>query len=121
MKVFLAGEGPDELGSWFEPAYHDAVAPQGVLKALLHRVAAAVEELEAWVLAMHGERGSEHHADAKSVLERRHGVRRREEMLTVIEACDFSRLPDDSSSPLAWLAMARGVFGSSAADASATA
>src|SRR6266511_1363206 len=39
MKIFLAGEGPDDLGRWFhEVPYRDQEADDGVIEALLRRV-----------------------------------------------------------------------------------
>ena len=192
MKLFLAGEGPDELGEWSAPAsQRPGAGIPGVLEALLRRIApdgweisgavlwknirkfkigdrrspetrnvlgalqmasdegcdaliflrdrdryedreaaieqgieqaashapevavvggVAIEELEAWLLAMKGERGSERHADAKSVLGERHGISRRINMVELIESCDLDRLPDDARSLGVWLGRAREVL-----------
>lgn len=42
MKVFLGGEGPDDLGDWFHlPSYRTSPPRKGVVEALLARAAAA--------------------------------------------------------------------------------
>ena len=39
MKVFLAGEGPDELGDWYRPPQYRARPPaSGIIEALLHKI-----------------------------------------------------------------------------------
>lgn len=67
----------------------------------------AIEELEAWILAIKGESGSEGHADAKSVLEQRHGIRKREQMVDVIDAWEPDNIPADARSLRTWMARAR--------------
>ena len=38
MKVFLSGEGPDELGDWYHPPqYHDSPPEHGVIEVLLRK------------------------------------------------------------------------------------
>lgn len=66
----------------------------------------AVQELEAWILAILGERRSEHHADAKQALKQRHEVTEREEMIEVIEARGIDGIPEDAASLRTWLEMA---------------
>jgi hypothetical protein len=192
MKLFLAGEGSDELGEWSkELPYRRENGPPGVLEALLRRIAPegwqitesvqwkrirkfksgghrkpemrnvlgallkaseagcdafvflrdrdrdedrgrdieqalldapsaipgmqlvggiAVEELEAWVLAMKGERGSEDHADAKAALAKRHRITTCEGMVEVIESCDLETVPPDARSFRTWVERARQVL-----------
>lgn len=193
MKVFLSGEGPDDLGDWFHPAQYRSHPPvAGILEALLRRVATvdfsivgaqawkrirkfrtnsrmraetqnvlglmleadetgadvlvfvrdqdgyadrqadveegirlarrgeydaavvggvAVQEIEAWILAMLGERRSERHADPKAVLGANHGITDRPGKVRVVEDADMTRIPDDAASLLAWLNEAKTAFG----------
>lgn len=66
----------------------------------------AVQEIEAWILAILGERRSEHHADAKQVLRQRHKIAEREEMVEVIDERGIDGIADDAASLHAWLEMA---------------
>jgi hypothetical protein len=67
----------------------------------------AVEETEAWILALLGERGSERHADAKSTLATRHEIESCADMVEVIDNADLTKLPDDAVSLRRWLERAR--------------
>lgn len=49
----------------------------------------AVEEIEAWILAFLGDRGAESHTRPKEKLAERHGLRTREQKVTVIEGGDL--------------------------------
>lgn len=192
MKVFLGGEGPDDLGDWYnEPQYRSRPPVTGVVEALLGRVAAvpftvigsrvwkrirkfqvgrpldaetrnvlglmieagevgadvlvfvrdqdgdedrgkaineglrrireggegasvvggvAVQELEAWLLALLGERRSERRSDAKAMLEKEHGIAGRARKVEVVERADLARVPDDALSLRAWLRDAESTF-----------
>jgi hypothetical protein len=70
----------------------------------------AVQEVEAWILALLGEHRSEGHADAKAVLEKKHHIADCAAKVAVIEGADLARLPDDAASLQAWLNEARGFF-----------
>ncbi len=65
----------------------------------------AVQEIEAWVLALLGERSTEHHADAKSVLAKKHGITTCAGKVAVIESADRGKMPEDAVSLRDWLAM----------------
>lgn len=66
----------------------------------------AVQEIEAWILALLGESRSERHADAKSVLAERHGVAGRTAKIAAVEAADLKRIPEDARSLRTWLDVA---------------
>lgn len=70
----------------------------------------AVQEIEAWILAILGERRSEHHADAKQVLKQRHQITEREEMVEVIDERGVDGIPEDAASLRTWLEMATGAL-----------
>ena len=186
MRVFLSGEGPDDLGDWYKrEQQHRSDPPEvGIVEALLRKVAqvdftvveacawkrirkyksgkhaqpetrnvlglamqaeetdcdalvfirdqdgytdrqtdveeglrlakargfalalvgqVAVQEIEAWILALHGGRGSQSHANAKAVLAKQHGITTRAEKVLAVEDADHARIPEDavSTSPLA--------------------
>ena len=186
MKVFLSGEGPDELGDLFkEPQYRGKPPLPGLLHALLEKKASllpeivgariwkrirkfrlakhgdaethnvlgllveadevgadvlvfvrdqdgdeereravkegirlaredgrfhakvaggvAVQEIEAWLLAMLGERRSEDRADPKTHLRDHHGVADREGKIRVVENATLNNLPPDANSLRDWL------------------
>lgn len=63
----------------------------------------AVEEIEAWILAILGERRSEQHTDAKAVLKERHGIDSRDKMVAVIQKRRLEDVPEDATSLHAWL------------------
>jgi hypothetical protein len=201
MKVFLGGEGPDELGRWFREPPYDRTPPgrgpaptPGILEALLQKIApdsptvigacvwkrirklrfgspieaethnvlglmleaeetgadvllfvrdqdrdperreaieqglrraqeanfspevvggVAVEEIEAWLLAMLGERRSPLHADPKAVLAKKHHISDRAGKVAVVEGADLDRIPEDAESLLTWLRAARETFAAS--------
>jgi hypothetical protein len=69
----------------------------------------AVEMIEAWVLALGGEHGSETHCDPKAVLRAR-GVAQVSAMVEVVDRGDLARLPDDAGSLRRWIARARTVL-----------
>jgi hypothetical protein len=188
VKVFLGGEGPDDLGDWYrEPQYRSRPPVVGIVEALLHRVAGAdftvigacvwkrirkyrfgrpleaetrnvlglmieagevgadvlvfvrdqdgdaergeavvegvrlarerdqepavvggvaVQEIEAWILALLGERRTELHTDAKAVIAERHQVVDRAGKVAVVEGADLGRVPEDAASLRAWLSEA---------------
>jgi hypothetical protein len=185
VKVFLGGEGPDDLGDWYRPPQYRASPPSpGAIEALARKVGVvrieivgaatwknikkfrfkppvrgeiqnvlglvieaeevgaevlafvrdqdgypdrqddieegirqalarggspqivggvAVQEIEAWILALLGERRSERHADAKAVLAARHGIDNRSGMVAEIAAADLDRLPKDAVSLRSWV------------------
>jgi hypothetical protein len=70
----------------------------------------AVQEIEAWILALLFEPRSERHADAKAVLEARHGIADRNGKVAVIDAADLDRLPEDAVSLRSWVSQARVVL-----------
>jgi hypothetical protein len=192
VKVFLSGEGPDELGDWFRLPQHRSSPPvMGLLEALLCKIGAAgvdvagariwksinkyrfkppvrgevqnvlglvleaeeagaealvfvrdqdgyqdrqddveegirqarergyapkivggvaVQEIEAWILALLGERRSEGHADAKAVLAKKHEIIDRAGKVAVVEGADLDRVPEDARSLRAWLSEAGSAF-----------
>jgi hypothetical protein len=185
MRIFLGGEGPDDLGDWFRLPQHRANPPVvGMIEALLRKNGAtdcdvagariwksikkfrfkppvrgevqnvlglvleadetgakvlvfvrdqdgypdreedieegirqararsygpevvggvAVQEIEAWVLAILGERRSEQHADAKAILAARHGIDSLSAKVAAIDAADLDRIPRDATSLRTWL------------------
>ncbi len=81
----------------------------------------AVEEIEAWILALLGERRSEHPKDAKRVLRNRHGIADLGGKRAVVEDANLGNfpedanldaLPDDAVSLRAWLTRVREAFAS---------
>lgn len=66
----------------------------------------AVEEIEAWILAILGERRSEHHADAKRVLNSNHSIASRASMIDALKDKDLSKIPPDATSLRTWIARA---------------
>ncbi len=187
MRVFLSGEGPDDLGDWCNARQNWSKPPKmGVIEALLRKVSkvdftvvdarvwkrivkykagnhaqretrnvlalvnaaeearcdvlvfvrdqdgypdrqsdieegirlayergfepglvggVVVQEIEAWILALLGERNTELHSDAKSVLDKNHGISRRDEMVLVVEGADRRKIPKDAVSLGDWLKM----------------
>lgn len=185
MKVFLSGEGPDDLGDWYRDRQNWHKPPEmGIIEALLRVVdgdrftvvdariwkrikkfksgkhrrpetrnvlglmleaeergcdllvfvrdqdgyedreadinegvrlaregnftpdvvgGVAVQEIEAWILALLGERGSEAHADAKQELAERHRIVSLAEKVAVVEGADIHRVPMDAVSLRDWL------------------
>ncbi len=65
----------------------------------------AVQEIEAWLLALLGERKSERHADAKAVLAKKHGITTCIGKVAAVEDADLGRIPPDARSLRDWLAM----------------
>lgn len=70
----------------------------------------AVQEIEAWVLALLGERKTEQHSDAKDVLVKKHAVTTCEGKVAVVENADRSKISDDAASLRAWLAQVDACF-----------
>jgi hypothetical protein len=87
------------------------VRERGFALALVGGV--AVQEIEAWILALMGERGSQRHADAKAVLAEKHGIRTRAEKVATVESesADHTKIAEDAVSLRGWLAMAGVAFG----------
>ena len=76
----------------------------------------AVEEIEAWLLACKGQRGSESHAHPKEVFAGQfHDERHLDGKVAVVEAADLNALPPDAHSLHLWLSRARAVLGTTAA------
>ncbi len=67
----------------------------------------AAEEIEAWVLALLGERDSESHADAKRVLAKAHGIDNRHSKIEAVRAANIDRVPEDARSLKQWRERAR--------------
>lgn len=63
----------------------------------------AVQEIEAWILALLGDRGSEAHANAKQELAERHRIASLAEKVAVVEGADIHRVPEDAISLRDWL------------------
>ncbi len=63
----------------------------------------AVEEIESWIRALRGERGSEKRTDPKRDLEDPD----REAFVDTINTTDFNKIPEDASSLHLWLERAR--------------
>jgi hypothetical protein len=63
----------------------------------------AVEEIEAWLLAMLGERHSEGHPHPKEVLRDRRGIASRHDKTRVVEEARLDQLPDDAPSLHHWI------------------
>jgi hypothetical protein len=192
MRVFLSGEGSDDLGDWCnDPQYRSIPSRIGIIEALLRRVSpidftvvdarawkrirkfqagkhakpetrnvlglvneaeearcdalvfvrdqdgdadreasiveglrlayerdfgpalvggVAIQEIEAWILALLGERHTEHHVDAKSVLASKHGITTCAGKVAVVESADRGKIPDDAASLRGWLAQVDGCF-----------
>jgi hypothetical protein len=70
----------------------------------------AVEEIEAWILAILGERRSEHHADPKDILKKTHSIAGRASMVEALEERDLNQIPPDAVSLRAWLDRATSVL-----------
>ena len=70
----------------------------------------ATQEIEAWILALLGDRHTEHHVDAKSVLARTHGLTTCVGKVAVVENADRSKIPDDAASLRAWLSQVDACF-----------
>ena len=70
----------------------------------------AVEEIEAWLLAMLGERKSESHKHPKEVLQERHGISNRLDKTRVVEEANFAKLPEDAHSLRTWMSRFSGDF-----------
>jgi len=63
----------------------------------------AVEEIEAWLLAMLGERKSESHTHPKEELRERHRVSTRHDKTRIVEEARFDQLPEDAASLHQWI------------------
>ena len=70
----------------------------------------AIQEIEAWILALLGERPTQHHTDAKSVLVKKHGITTCAAKVAVVESADRGKIPDDALSLHAWLAQVDACF-----------
>ncbi|MEZ4298501.1 MAG: hypothetical protein R3B70_26355 [Polyangiaceae bacterium] len=60
--------------------------------------AVAIQEIEAWLLALLGERRSEQLSDPKTGLKERHGVADRPAKVAIVEGASLDTLPDDARS-----------------------
>lgn len=195
MKIFLGGEGPDELGSWYnEQPYRtneSGLTTDGILTSLLKKIqptgweivgaipwskirkyqakrglhdaeirnvmgliihaldagaevvvfsrdrdkdttrgeaieegiaksrvefpevgivgGVAIEEIEAWVLAVRGERRTEQLSRAKEALEQK-GITSREQKMQEIERCELENIASDAESLRVWIERARSVL-----------
>jgi hypothetical protein len=70
----------------------------------------AIEEIEAWILALMGEHGSEQHTDPKAVLARQHGITGCAEMVNAVQKRRLEDLPMDATSLRDWLKEATATF-----------
>lgn len=70
----------------------------------------AIQEIEAWVLALRGERNAESHADAKAVLRKKHSIMKCAEKVAAVESADRSKIPEDAASLHTWLASVDACF-----------
>ncbi len=75
----------------------------------------ATEAIEAWVLALKGERNSESHSKPKIPLTERWNIENAAQMVEAIESADLARLPPDAHSLQRWLKRARTHLAGSAA------
>jgi hypothetical protein len=73
----------------------------------------ASQQIDAWILALRGERKTESMADSKAALTS-HGVKGLEAMLHIIEAADLDSAPADACSLHLWLDRARQALSSTA-------
>lgn len=64
---------------------------------------AAAQEIEAWLLALLQESGSELHPDAKEILKQRHHKISRAEKVAVVEQADLERRAPDCASFERWI------------------
>lgn len=185
MKIFLAGEGRDELGFWFDrpDQYRDEKNSPGLIEALLtaleieflveegrqwkqilkyeagdHRTkemknvlgavqealdrecealvfvrdvdsvpsreheikeaiddakkkfpellvcgGVAIRKIEAWILALHGERDSERHAKPEDILSEKYGIAKRAQKVAAVTKAALERIPNDAKSLLDWI------------------
>ncbi|MEZ4302723.1 MAG: hypothetical protein R3B70_47810, partial [Polyangiaceae bacterium] len=60
--------------------------------------AVAIQEIEAWLLALLGERRSEQLSDPKTGLKEKHGVADRPAKVAIVEGASLDTLPDDARS-----------------------
>lgn len=65
-----------------------------------------MQEIEAWILALLGERRSERHSDAKAVLKEKHEIVGCAQKVATVEAADLARVPEDATSLRLWLGRA---------------
>jgi hypothetical protein len=63
----------------------------------------AAQEIEAWILALLHERGSESHADAKGVLKARHQKESRADKVAVVQEADLAHRAPDCVSFERWI------------------
>ena len=70
----------------------------------------AIQEIEAWVLALLGERGSERHSDAKAVLEKKRRITSPTEKVAAVETANPASIPEDARSLHNWMKMAVTAF-----------
>lgn len=193
MKVYLGGEGPDDLGDHYhEPQYRSSPLAPGLIETLLRRAAktdftiagasvwkrirkfrfgrplegetrsvlglmieaeevgadvlvfvrdqdgyrdreeaiteglrlarepgrfspavvggVAVQEIEAWILALLGDARSERHADAKTVLADKHSISDRAAKIAAVETADLTKIPRDAASLADWLSQVTATF-----------
>jgi hypothetical protein len=71
----------------------------------------AVEEIEAWVLALLGETRSEQRPSPKERLSQVHGCRELADCVARVSSADWTRIPEDAASLHRWLDRARALFG----------
>jgi hypothetical protein len=74
----------------------------------------AIEEIEAWILALLGDRNAESHARPKERLAEEHGVQRRTQKVAVIEAARLEQQAQHAPSLVRFLNRVRAALGRSA-------
>jgi hypothetical protein len=73
---------------------------------------AAAQQIEAWILGLLKEAGSEKHKDSKTALASRYGIVSRQQKVAAVAAADVGQIPGDAHSLLLWIDRARQAFGS---------
>lgn len=98
-------DGDESRGREIETAIPDAEQIHGM------RIAGgvAIEEIEAWLLALLGESDSEKHKNAKEVLTKR-GHSTLEQKLAIVDGGELGRIPADARSLAQWLERCRIAF-----------
>lgn len=101
-------DGDDEREADVEAGIREAQS-LGYQMAIIGGV--AIEEIEAWLLALTQERGSEGFSDPKAKLAALGRCVGSAERLAVVDDAELSRIPNDALSLLRWLTRAQEVFG----------
>ena len=72
----------------------------------------AIEKLEAWIVALLGERRSEEQLHPETLLTERYGIEPKHtgQMVAAVDAADLAKIPADAESLRVWLSRARETF-----------